>query len=79
MMKCDDLYFASPYNSFTDCVEWYILPKTEIKVFFEKNGYTWFLLVTIDIYMYIYIYTYIFKFVLFRKKTILFEKFWGKG
>ena len=36
-MKCDDIYFASRYNVFTDCVEWYYLPKTEIKVFFEKK------------------------------------------
>ena len=36
MMKYDDLYFASRYNFFTDCVEWYFLPKTEIKVFLKK-------------------------------------------
>ena len=34
---------------FTDCVEWYFLPKTEIKVLLKKNGYTWFWLVTINI------------------------------
>ena len=48
MMKYDALYFASRYNFFTDGVEWYFLPKTKISVF-EKNGYTWFWLVTIDI------------------------------
>ena len=36
MMKYDVLYFASRYNFFTDCVEWYFLPKTEIKVFLKK-------------------------------------------
>ena len=36
MMKYDDLYFASGYNFFTDCVEWYFQPKTEIKVFLKK-------------------------------------------
>ena len=49
MMKYHDLYFASRYNFFTDCVEWYILSKNEIKVFLKKNGYTSFWLVTIDI------------------------------
>ena len=49
MMKYDDLYFASRHNFFTDCVEWYFLPKTEIKVFLKKNGYTWFWLAVIDI------------------------------
>ena len=44
MMKYDDLYFASRYNFFTDCVEWYFLPKTEIKVFLKKmdiRGFGW--------------------------------------
>ena len=36
MMKYDDLYYASRYNFFTDCVEWYFLPKTEIKLFLKK-------------------------------------------
>ena len=35
-MIYDDLYFASRYNFFTDCVKWYFLPKTEIKVFLKK-------------------------------------------
>ena len=48
MMKYDDLYFASHYKFFTDCVEWYFLPKTEIKLFLKKNGYTWFWLAAID-------------------------------
>ena len=48
MMKYNDLYFASRYNFFTDCVDWYFLPKTEIKVFLKKNGYTWFWLAAID-------------------------------
>ena len=33
MMKYDDLYFASRYNFFTDCVEWYFLPKTDIYIY----------------------------------------------
>ena len=44
MMKYDDLYFASRYNFFTDCVEWYFLPKTKIKVFLKKmdiRGFGW--------------------------------------
>ena len=44
MMKYDDLYFASRYNFFTNCVEWYFLPKTEIKVFLKKmdiRGFGW--------------------------------------
>ena len=44
MMKYDDLYFASRYTFFTDCVEWYFLPKTEIKVFLKKmdiRGFGW--------------------------------------
>ena len=44
MMKYDDLYFAGRYNFFTDCVEWYFLPKTEIKVFLKKmdiRGFGW--------------------------------------
>ena len=44
MMKYDDLYFASRYNFFTDCVEWYFLPKTEIKMFLKKmdiRGFGW--------------------------------------
>ena len=44
MMKYDDSYFASRYNFFTDCVEWYFLPKTEIKVFMKKmdiRGFGW--------------------------------------
>ena len=44
MMKYDDLYFASRYNFYTDCVEWYFLPKTEIKVFLKKmdiRGFGW--------------------------------------
>ena len=44
MMKYDDLYFASRYNFFTDCVEWYFLPKTEIKVFLKTmdiRGFGW--------------------------------------
>ena len=44
MMKYEDLYFASRYNFFTDCVEWYFLPKTEIKVFLKKmdiRGFGW--------------------------------------
>ena len=44
MMKYNDLYFASRYNFFTDCVEWYFLPKTEIKVFLKKmdiRGFGW--------------------------------------
>ena len=44
MMIYDDLYFASRYNFFTDCVEWYFLPKTEIKVFLKKmdiRGFGW--------------------------------------
>ena len=44
MMKYDDLYFASRYNFFTDSVEWYFLPKTEIKVFLKKmdiRGFGW--------------------------------------
>ena len=41
--------FASRYNFFTDCVEWYFLPKTGIKVFLNKIGYTWFWLAAIDI------------------------------
>ena len=44
MMKYDDLYFTSRYNFFTDCVEWYFLPKTEIKVFLKKmdiRGFGW--------------------------------------
>ena len=44
MMKYDDLYFASRYNFFTDCVEWYFLPKTEKKVFLKKmdiRGFGW--------------------------------------
>ena len=44
MMKYDDLHFASRYNFFTDCVEWYFLPKTEIKVFLKKmdiRGFGW--------------------------------------
>ena len=49
MMKYEDLYFASRYKFFTDCVEWFFLPKTEIKVFLKKNGYTWFWLAAIDI------------------------------
>ena len=48
MMKYDDLYFAIRYNFLTDCVEWYFLPKTDIKVFLKKYGYTWFWLVNID-------------------------------
>ena len=54
MMKYDDLYFASRYNFFTDCVEWYFLPKTEIKVFLKKmdiRGFGW----RPSIYIYIYI------------------------
>ena len=44
MMKYDDLYFVNRYNFFTDCVEWYVLPKTEIKVFLKKmdiRGFGW--------------------------------------
>ena len=44
MIKYDDLYFSSRYNFFTDCVEWYFLPKTEIKVFLKKmdiRGFGW--------------------------------------
>ena len=44
MMKYDDLYFASRYTFFTDCIEWYFLPKTEIKVFKKKmdiRGFGW--------------------------------------
>ena len=44
MMKYDDLYFANRYNFFTGCVEWYFLPKTEIKVFLKKmdiRGFGW--------------------------------------
>ena len=39
MMKYDDLYFASRYKFFTDCVEWYFLPKSEIKVLLKKRIY----------------------------------------
>ena len=44
MMKYDDLYFANRYYFFTGCVEWYFLPKTEIKVFLKKRdirGFGW--------------------------------------
>ena len=44
MMKYDDLYFANRYNFFTGSVEWYFLPKTEIKVFLKKmdiRGFGW--------------------------------------
>ena len=57
-MKYDDLFFAGRYNFFTDCVEWYFLPKTEIKVFLKKmdiRGFGW----RPSIYIYIYIYIYI--------------------
>ena len=53
MMKYDDLYFAGRYNFFTDCVEWYFLPKTEIKLFLKKmdiRGFGW----RPSIYIYIY-------------------------
>ena len=51
MMKYDGIYFANRYNFFTCCVEWYFLSKTEINVFLKKNGYTWFWLATIDMYI----------------------------
>ena len=51
MMKYDDLYFASRYNFFTDCVEWYYLPKTEIKVFLKK----WKYVVLVGDHQYVYI------------------------
>ena len=53
MMKYDGICFANRYNFFTGpgCVEWYFLSKTEIRVFLKKNGYTWFWLATIDIYI----------------------------
>ena len=44
MMKYDDLHFASRYIFFTDCVEWYFLPNTEIKMFLKKTnirGFGW--------------------------------------
>ena len=69
MMKYDDLYFAGRYNFFTDCVEWYFLPKTEIKVFLKKmdiRGFGWrpSICICVCMYMYVcvcmcmYIYTY---------------------
>ena len=59
MMKYDDLYFASRYNFFTDCVEWYFLPKTEIKVFLKKmdiRGFGWRPSIYIYIYMCVFCY-----------------------
>ena len=44
MMKYYDLCFAGRFNFFTDCVEWYFLTKTEIKVFLKKmdiRGFGW--------------------------------------
>ena len=58
MMKYDDLYFASRYNFFTDCVEWYFLPKTEIKVFLKKmdiRGFGWRPSTHTHIHIFIYI------------------------
>ena len=39
---------------FTDCVEWYFLPKTEIKVFLKKmdiRGFGWRPSIYINVYM----------------------------